>query len=385
MAKRKRQRSGEDISLHRMDNDAVVSLGCESCELLTICGGNTRVGGGMCETRCSGCGPDCDLVCLGKPDVLARAVIEVGGFGFEDIGSLSCPEATLPRYVPMIHNGSNRTRPLRTEWAAVPLSVLLQHPQGVPTPVATSPAGLRAWFKLAPETKLVLMGIGLDDEIERYWGDRSEGLFDLLAGLGFSAAVVPNYSFSLRHPRPQHLYNRKRSLVCAREWSTRGIPTIPYLQAVTPRDWEYWREFLEVHPEVSVIAKEFQTGLANPKRGLIALNELARLQDALKRPLHLLARGGVQFRGEFSRLFDSWTLTDSTPFMRAVNWHKARMISQTPKWDKAPNRRVDALLKHNIALWQRMVLSPYTLAERSPRIPKEARASQGQLSLPSFG
>src|SRR4051812_9013173 len=238
MARKRRQRSGEDISLHRMDNDAVVSLGCESCELLAICGENTRAGGGMCETRCSGCGADCDLVCLGKPDVLAQAVIEVGGFGFEDIGPLSCPENIFPRYVPMIHNGSNRTRSLRTEWAAVPLSILLQHPKGVPTPVATSPEDLRTWFKLSPKTKLILMGIGLDDEIERYWGDRSESLFDVLAGLGFSAGVVPNYSFSLRHPRPQHLYNRKRSLVCAREWSTRGIPTIPYLQAVTPRDWE---------------------------------------------------------------------------------------------------------------------------------------------------
>src|SRR4051812_2464314 len=102
MARKRRQRSGEDISLHRMDNGAVVSLGCESCALLALCGGNTRVGGGMCETRCSGCGADCDLVCFGKPDVLAGAVIEVGGFGFEDIGSLSCPADILPRYVPMI-------------------------------------------------------------------------------------------------------------------------------------------------------------------------------------------------------------------------------------------------------------------------------------------
>jgi hypothetical protein len=144
-------------------------------------------------------------------------------------------------------------------------------------------------------------------------------------------------------------------------------------------------EFLEVHPEVSIVAKEFQTGLANRERGLIALYELARLQDTLRRPLHLLARGGVQFRGEFSRLFDTWTLTDSTPFMRAVNWHKARVDSQRIKWDKAPNRRVDALLAHNIAVWQRMVLSPYNLAERSPRIPKEGGVSRGQLSLPSLG
>jgi hypothetical protein len=226
------------------------------------------------------------------------------------------------------------------------------------------------------------MGIGLDDEIERYWGERSERLSDALAQLDFSAAVVPNYSLSLLHPRPQHFYNRKRSLVCAQEWSSRGIPTVPYFQAVTPRDWEYWREFLEAHPEVSIIAKEFLTGLADRERGLIALNEIARLQDVLRRPLHLLARGGAQFRGEFSRLFDEWTLTDSTPFMRAVNWHKARMDSQRIKWDKAPNRRVEALLAHNIGVWKQSVLSPYTLAAHGPRGPRTEEASPGQLSLP---
>lgn len=384
MARKTRQHSGEDIGLHRMDG-AMLGLGCESCELLEICGGNTRVGGGMCEIRCSGCDAGCDLVCLGKPEVLAQAVIEVGGFGFDDIGHMSCPEEILPRYMPMIHNGSSRERALRTEWAAVPLSVILQRPKGVPTPIANSARELREWFKLSPDTKLLLMGIDLDDQIEWYWGARSKGLVAALAGLGFSAAVVPNYSVSLRHPRPQHLYNRKRSLICAREWSAQGIPAIPYLQAVTPRDWLYWREFLEEHPEVSIVAKEFQTGLANRRRGLIAIRELSRLQDALKRPLHLLARGGAQFRGEFSLHFDRWTLTDSTPFFKAVNWHRARRMPRRIRWEKASSSRVEALLAYNIAVWKQWILSPYTSPPSSSRTQKastEGQHRQLKLGLP---
>jgi hypothetical protein len=381
--KRERESSREDIELHRLDG-AVVSLGCESCPILSLCGGNTRVGGGMCETRCSGCDPaTCDLVCLGKPEVFARAVMEVGGFELDDIGPLLAPEEALPRYAPMIYNGSSRTRPLKEEWAAIPLSAIFQHPRGVPTPVARTPRELREWFQLGPHTKIILMGIGLDHTIERYWRERNDaGLSEQLAVLGVGAAVVPNYSISLRHPRPQHLFNRKRSLICAEEWSAQGIPSVPYLQAVTPRDWEVWGEFLEARPEVSIVAKEFETGLANPREGLKALYALARLQDKLKRPLHLLARGGAQYRKEFSHLFESWTLVDSNPFIKAVKRKKARMDSRRVDWDNAPDHRVDALLAHNIGVWRRWISTPYVPAARTPQAPKSAEVHPGQLRIP---
>jgi hypothetical protein len=383
MVTKKEERSGENLDLHRMDGE-IVSLGCSPCPLFGLCGGNTRVGGGMCVTRCSGCDPvSCDLVCLGKPETLMQAMMEVGGFGLNDIGPLVTPEEALPQYIPMIHNGSTRTRPLRTEWAAIPLSAVLKHPKGVPIPVAKTPGELREWFKLGPQTKILLMGIDQDLEIERYWEwRRAEGLPEALAALGVNAAVVPNYSYSLGHPRPQHLFNRKRSLICAREWSAQDIPTVPYLQAVTPRDWEMWREFLESHPEISIVAKEFETGLQNPERGKAALHELARIQDALKRPLHLLARGGAKYRDKFSYLFDNWTLVDSTPFVKAIKRQKARMDSRRVDWDKAPDRRVDALLAHNVGLWTKWISGPFIPIDRTPRTPRQPQMHTGQFRLP---
>ncbi|MEP7010186.1 MAG: DUF4417 domain-containing protein [Acidobacteriota bacterium] len=373
----------ENIELHRMDGDTV-SLWCQGCGLLYLCGGNTRVGGGWCEGRCNGCAADCDLICLGKPDVLNDAFIEVGGFDFDDIGPLNVPTEALPRYLPLIQHGSSRARSLRADWAAVPLSGLIQHPRGIPTPIAMSRSAIRERFKLRPTAKLLLVGIGLDDVIERYWGDRNEEIFASLAKMGFSGAIVPNYSFSLRHPRPQHLYNRKRSLVCAREWSARGIPIIPYLQAVTLRDWQYWLEFLETHEEITMVSKEFQTGLANPARGRDALHHLARLQDALKRPLHLVAVGAAQFRGEISRLFTDWTISDSRPFMNSIKRKRARLMSRRIKWegvDPEANRLVDALLTCNIAAYKQWIDRPFIPAKPSPGGSRTLEASPSQLRI----
>jgi hypothetical protein len=383
MARKREKRSGEDIELHRMDGPAV-SLGCETCMLLYLCGGNTRVGGGMCETCCSKCDrATCDVVCLGKPEEFARAVMEIGGFDLDDIGTMRAPEEVPPPYVPMVYNGSSRQRPLREAWAAIPLRAVLQHPKGGPKVVADSPAKLREMFKLQPQTKVLLVGIDLDHRIERFWKWHDDpDLLGQLGRLGVDAAIVPNYSFSLRHPRPQHLFNRKRSLICAREWSAQGIPSVPCIQAVTPRDWEVWREFLGEHTEISMVAKEFLTGAAVRKRGRVALQELARLQDALKRPLHLLARGGAQYRAEISRLFEHWTLVDSSPFIKAVKQQKARLVSPRVAWDKVRDYRVDALLAHNVGVWRSWLAGPSVPASHHSQTPKTAQVYTGQYRLP---
>lgn len=382
--RRKGRNITEDVEAYRLDG-GTLSLGCYGCGLLSLCGGEFRVGGALCDTRCRGCDKSCDLVCLGNTKRLAAAMWEVGGFDTEDIGCIDGPPSAPPPYVPMIQHGSLRTGRLEVEWAAIPLSAVFRRPKGVPLPVALDAENLRRKFQIASSTKLLLIGTGPDREIERYWkSHRMESLSVALSILGFSGAVVPNYSFFLDHPRPQHLHNRKRSLLCAADWSTAGIPTIPYLQAVTPADWDFWYNFLRRHEEVSVVAKEFRTGAAKPSRGLVHLDALAQLQARLGRPLHVVAIGAAQYRNELAQRFVGRTIVDSNPFMNAIHWRRARLGAGRVDWDREPTAVVDELLRYNVGLWSWWLSLPIPAKDRSiRRVSRRVNRRQMELELAS--
>lgn len=63
--------------------------------------------------------------------------------------------------------------------------------------------------------------------------------------------------------------------------------------------------FLQAHAEITVVAKEFQTGLANQERGEAAILKLAELQTTLGRSLHVVAIGGARYRPQLRAAFDS--------------------------------------------------------------------------------
>lgn len=365
--RRRSQSTSDDVESYRLDG-GTLSLGCQNCGLLALCGGEFRVGGSLCDTRCIGCDESCDLVCLGKPERLAAAMREVGGFGFQNISRLNGLSSAPPPYVPMIQHGSGRTERLDVEWAAIPLSAAFRRPKGVSLPVASNAEELRLKFQIASSTRLLLIGTGPDKEIERYWKwHRMESLSAALSALGFAGAVVPNYSFFLDHPRPQHLHNRKRSLICAADWSAAGIPAIPYLQAVSASDWDFWYQFLRRHEEVSVVAKEFRTGAAKRNRGLIHLDELARLQDRLGRSLHVVAIGAAQYREELAWRFGGRTIVDSNPFMKAIHRKRAQLGVNRVNWKLEPTGVVDEILPFNIGLWSWWLTLPGGANDRTIR------------------
>jgi hypothetical protein len=243
-------------------------------------------------------------------------------------------------------------------------------------PAVSSPEELRRRFGLAPDTKLLLLGTGEDHPIEQYWKWHTKvGLAEALGRLGWSAAVVPNYSFFVDDPRIQQLHNRKRSLICGEEWSRNGMAPIPYLLALTPGDYVYWRAFLEAHPEVTMIAKEFQTGLGNWERGSRALDAIGRLQDHLKRPFHFVAVGGAQYREKFRSLFDSSTLVDSVPFIKTVRRQRPVRREGRLRWRSAGDRRLDALLRHNLAGYRSWLSEAGVTRSRRQRNPREIQPS----------
>jgi hypothetical protein len=388
MGKTTRQARAE-LEAHRLDG-RIRSLGCEGCPLLDPCGGQTRTAGGWgCLSGCTGCNPKtCDVVCFGKAREFAEAFREVGGFGHDDIGSLASPDGKLPRYIPVVQHPYEKSRRhlLRWSWVALPLSSLLRHTEGTVGLVAHTEEELRQVFQIHPKARIVLLGTGPDEPIEEYWAFRRLlGLREELGRLGFAAAIAPNYSLFLDDPRPHHLYNRKRGLICAHEFSRRGVPTIPYLHGVCPQDYEFWQGFLSCHSEVHYVAKEFQTGLARPERGAGALEQVARLQDLLKRPLHLVAIGAPQYRGSIANRFDNWTIMDSMPFMKAVHRRRALLGSQRVHWRPVRRKWIDGLLLHDIGLYSRWIGSPSGIVPVSrvvPRTHNSAIIDKRQVCLP---
>jgi hypothetical protein len=341
------------LDAFRLDNNTI-SAGCLNCPLLKQCGGYTRAGGGWsCMDRCASCDASCDLVCLKKPGDFVRALLEIGGFEHRGIPALERPAEALPRYIPVLQHGFDQEVPL--EWAAFPLRGHMRFKGRRYAPIGASAAEVRARLGVSDTTKILLLATGKDRPIESYWRwRRLHGAPDALAALGLSCAVAPNYSMFLEEPRPQHMFNRKRSLICASEWSAAGIGVVPYLQAVAPADWLYWETFLREHAEVTHVAKEFQTGLANPERGREAIDNLDRLQRLLKRRLHVVAIGAARFRGLLDERFDdSWTLIDSEPFMKAVKRRvAARVDGRRVRWMAALGQDAGDLLFHNVGRYQ---------------------------------
>lgn len=293
----------------------------------------------------------CDKVCL-KKQAFAWDVREVRGFGFDGIPGLAQPaSAALPRYVPVIQHGFVQSEDVSLPWAAIPLGRLLRVQKGRYGPAVPTAAGLRRLFSLSAETRVILLGVGKDRPIENYWRwRRMQDTPRALSALDFAAAIAPNYSFFLEDPRPQHLFNRKRSIICATELSRAGIAPVLCLQAVTPADWDFWGAFLTAHAEVSIVAEDFQTGLAQRERGLPAIERIAQLQDRLRRKLHLLAVGGGQYADTLAGHFDGWTVIDSMPFMKATHRRLAGAIGARVQWTRLDGH-VGEMLEHNVIRW----------------------------------
>src|SRR5262249_27713672 len=134
----------------------------------------------------------------------------------------------------------------------------------------------------------------------------------------------------LRVPRTDNLFNRKRQLICVTELADAGLRVAPHLSAAQPGDWRFWQSYLKRNATVGLIAAEFQTGNKNPVEGGAVIGRLAAIQDAVARPIHPLIIGGTQFTRNLVANFDSFTLIDSCPFMKAV---------KRQRFDAAPTGR----------------------------------------------
>lgn len=257
----------------------------------------------------------------------------------------------LPRYIPKIHDGYSRNSFLFQNWAGLSLHDILSAKRKSKTGKKfISREELCRHYKIHSDSKIIGIGVDHDKFIEPFWKmHRSHELPEAIRKLGIDVVTTPNFSLFTDVSGFQLVRNIKRILLSAQRLSEAGVSTIIHVNAFRPGHWEIWRKFLLDHKEVSVIAKEFQTGA-----GATELLALADLQNLIGRPLHPLLIGGGRFYNLAKKHFESFTIADSKPFMAAANREVLSKRNGRFVWERHPTERgqsIEGLLANNIALY----------------------------------
>jgi hypothetical protein len=333
----------------------ILSAACRRCAFLSYCGGiEPELSLFDCFQLCNDQCEVCDNVCPKKSDFYHR-MCEIGSFQYHQNIPIRQPEVDLPTYIPMVHHGSKRIKPLNIDVVAISTYQLFHIMAGIYRCIADTPTALRAKYKLNKNTKIILRGTSIDADLERYWSyRRRDKAASNLALLDISGAIGPNFSHFLDVPRTDNLYNRKRQLICLEEFQRAGISPVPHLNAVTFADWEFWRDYLKQNKGIHYVSVEFQTGNKNNTQGLIVINRLAWLQEQLGRQLHPIVIGAARFIETIMEKFSRFSLIDSRPFMASVmrkmivvdpdNHRKVHFLTNHTR----PTEPIDRLLLHNI-------------------------------------
>jgi hypothetical protein len=239
---------------------------------------------------------------------------------------------------------------------------------------------------------VILISVAEDAALERHWEHSIiESIPERLAAVGIEFITTPNFSFPLNVPRTVHLANRKRSLICAQEFSDAGICVVPHLNAVTQKDWDFWRDFLREHAHIKLVAKEFQTGGRNKSVAHWHIAQLRSIEDALGRGIHLIAVGGRRHMRLLGGL-SAFTIVDSVPFMRAIK--RRKLSKRDGLWKMNKTRRgepIDSILETNISVYSQIVcedparLKQYALALGVGSLPNSpGTAEYGKLPCPEW-
>lgn len=331
-----------------------MSLGCLGCPEKEVCGGLQATAGLFdCMLFCQ-CeeGVDCQYVCPHKTEHFVNSIHEIGGFDFGNVPrSNILPMTDLPLFVPLLFHGSKRNAPLKAKAVALKLTLIADYQAGQLR--YKSKEELAEVFKFDAAAKLIITGVDQDRFIEPYWTDAHQGkMIEELRELSPDLITVPNFSLFLQSPRWDNIHNMKRIAICWEELVSQGLPTSLHLNARTDRDWERWADFIGERDEVQSVALEFGTGLARKDRARWHIEKLLALAAQVKRPLHLVLRGGKKYLRELSSDFSSISLIDSTAFSRTRS--RRQLVwqpGQPEKWSfiKMPETELlDELLQHNV-------------------------------------
>lgn len=260
---------------------------------------------------------------------------------------------TMPCYLPQIYHGSRRMRVLDEPWVAVPLHYVttLNKNGRIDLLKVEDGDALRSRLRLASGTNIVLTSVCPDRFIEAFWEQRKKSRFlERMANWNLVGMTTPNHSFVLDAPRTNSLWNLSKIFRWIEEISAVGIPALPHLQAQTKADWAKWKSVCENLPAAKHFAMEFQTGLGNSKGKALArqtyMRNFEELQESCGGRIHPIVLAGCGIMKWLSDTSESYTIVDSTPFVKTLNRQKAFQIPGAGllKW-----RTVEGDLKEDLS------------------------------------
>ncbi len=224
----------------------------------------------------------------GHPDLL-RWIATVRGLCFDDVIAQPGECFDLPAYVAGIDGGGcGYVGGGRLEWIALTLGDVFSSKQLL----AGCECDIREKLQVSEGTKVVLLGIGKDDLLERMWGARGR-VMDTIAGLNFDLVTAFNYSIWHNEPRFEHLVNLKRSLLTFEMLQDLGVPVIPHVYWYNRADLQRWAEWLHASP-VRAIALNLQTGKSQRVWEML-LEGVQWIGQAFPRHLEYLVIGPTTF------------------------------------------------------------------------------------------
>ncbi|WNG33302.1 DUF4417 domain-containing protein [Archangium violaceum] len=119
----------------------------------------------------------------------------------------------------------------------------------------------------------------------------------------------------------------------------------------TRDDWGFWETLLREQSSIRFVCKEFQTGLHRYEVGVRALWRINDLQYRVRRKLHPILVGGARFTHVAARYFESFTVVDSTPFLKTAKRKRCvEMDGVRLRWEGQPlsaRDTLETLLEYN--------------------------------------
>jgi hypothetical protein len=351
------EKSGRNLRReHRLWHDGDLrtpSVGCSVCPDKQLCGG-LRVDASVfnCLSFCCQNPGDCDVVCRNNPEGFARRVREVDGFAFDNVPrteEIASPR--LPSVIPLIYHGKKRELPFQAAAVCLPLYSVIDRENGEPR--YSTKKELASAFRVTSSAQLVLSGVANDRPLERWWslGDKRRERIRALRRLGVALVTAPNFSLFVDQPRWDDLHSLKRIAIVHAEFLSEGLPAALHLNARTERDWDRWIDYVGARPEVTHVAFEFATGAGWAPRHAWHVEKLAKLAEKIKRPMHLVVRGGLKLLPALSKEFTEITFVETSVFMKTKSRQRATFSSSDGlHWRPSPTKKgasLDSLLCHN--------------------------------------
>ena len=331
------------------------SIGCQNCPDRPLCGG-LQLRGPLydCLRFCCNNPGDCDAVCRKKPDEFAQRVREVDGFSLDNIPhNIRLSPPMLPPLIPLLYHRCGRVTPFQAPAVCLPLYSVIHRQNGEPRYL--NAADLADSFGIARKIPVVLSGTARDRALERWWslGSLRRERIRALKALGITLVTTPNYSLFIDQPRWDDLHSLKRIAIVHEEFLSEGLPAALHVNARTDRDWDRWRDFISVRPEITHIAFEFATGAGWAQRTAWHSEKLVQMAISVGRPIHLIVRGGSRLLPSLTLAFADVSLLETSVFMK-TNARRRAILSRSGEmiWRPSPTKRNESLDKLLARNWQ---------------------------------